>query len=61
MYILNTLKKRKTEAEKLKDENKSLLQRIRELEEENKDLKEKLQEKNRQKDIISDLAEKLTT
>lgn len=50
-----------TEAEKLKDENKSLLQRIRELEEENKDLKEKLQEKNRQKDIISDLAEKLTT
>ena len=65
MAILNALKKRKTEAEKLNDENKSLLERIRELEEENKELKEKLQvsegENCRQKDIISELKQKLTT
>lgn len=59
--IVQTLQKSMTEVEKLREENKSLLQRIRELEEENQDLKEKLREKNTPKDIISDLAEKLTS
>lgn len=63
--ILKNFEKSKTETEKLRDENNSLLKRIKELEEENKILKEKLQvsegEKSKQKDIISELTQKLTS
>lgn len=48
----------KSETDRLKEENKSLLMRIKQLEEENRKLKEKLQKSD---GIISDLKKKIKT